>query len=108
MVLGVLAFIVVVFMVLRPTMKGLTENSRRIKELEAKHQEALNAVNEVAAGAQATIGDDGRVTLTGASKNLLPSPKDSLDEQISMVKTMIDSDPDRVAQVIKGWTATDE
>ena len=104
MVLGVLAFIIVVFMVLRPTMRRLTENSRKIKALEIKHQEALNAVNEVAAGAEATISPDGEVRITGSSKNLLPSPQDGLDEHIDLVKNMIDENPERVAQVIQGWT----
>jgi flagellar M-ring protein FliF len=108
MVLGVLAFFIIVFMVLRPTMKGLAENSRKLRELEVKHREALNAVNEVAGGAQASIAEDGSVTLTAANKNLLPSPADNLEGQIEMVKNMIDDDPDRVAQVIQGWTKTDE
>lgn len=108
MVLGVLAFIIVVFMVLRPTMKRLTENSKKIKELEMKHRDALNAVNEVAAGAEATISPDGQVTLTGGGKNLLPSPDDNLDEKIDLVKNMVSEDPDRVAQVIQGWTTVDE
>jgi len=108
MVLGVLAFFIIVFMVLRPTMKGLAENSRKLKELEAKHREALNAVNEVAAGAQASISEDGKVTLSPGKDNLLPSPGDNLDGQIEMVKNMIDDDPDRVAQVIQSWTSSDE
>lgn len=108
MALGVLAFIVVIFMVLRPTMRRLTENSKKIKELEVKHQQALNAVNEVAAGAEAKISPEGEVTLTGASKNLLPSPEDHLDDQIDMVKSMVNEDPDRVAQVIQGWAERGE
>ncbi|NNL56592.1 MAG: flagellar M-ring protein FliF [Pseudomonadales bacterium] len=108
MALGVLAFIIVIFMVLRPTMKRLTENSKKIKELELRHQQALDAVNEVAAGGEATISADGEVTLTGASKNLLPSPADRLDDQITMVKDMVNEDPDRVAQVIQGWAGKDE
>ena len=108
MALGVLAFIIVIFMVLRPTMKRLTENSSKIKDLEMRHQQALNAVNEVAAGGEATISADGQVTLTGAAKNLLPSPEDRLDDQISMVKNMVSEDPDRVAQVIQGWAGKDE
>lgn len=107
-VLGVLAFLMIVFLVLRPTMKRLTENSRKIKELEAKHLAALNAVSELSAGsAEAVIGADGNVTLTSPAKNLLPSPDDQLDEQIEMVRGMVSDDPDRVAQVIQGWSANE-
>ncbi|MGB1192817.1 MAG: flagellar basal-body MS-ring/collar protein FliF, partial [Pseudomonadales bacterium] len=42
--LGVAAFLVIIFMVLRPTLNRLTENSKKIKELEGQHQAALNAV----------------------------------------------------------------
>lgn len=106
--LGVLGFLIVIFFVLRPALKRLIENSRKIKDLEAKHLEALNAVSQITEGsADAVIGDDGRVTLTSPSKNLLPSPQDDLDDQIGLVKNMIDDDPDRVAQVIQGWTASE-
>ncbi len=106
--LGVIGFLLLVFMVLRPTMKRLTENSKKIKELEAKHQAALNAVNEVSAGAaRAVVADDGSVTLTAPDKNLLPSPEDQLDDQITMVRDMVNNDPERVAQVIQGWTSNE-
>lgn len=106
--LGVLAFLIIIFMVLRPTLRGLTENSKKIKELEAKHLAALNAVSEVSAGsAEAVISDDGNVTLTTPAKNLLPSPEDELDDQIAMVRGMVSEDPERVAQVIQGWSANE-
>ncbi|MGB5324988.1 MAG: flagellar basal-body MS-ring/collar protein FliF, partial [Pseudomonadales bacterium] len=101
--LGVLAFIIIVFMVLRPTMRRLTENSKKIKELELRHQAALNAVNEVAAGGEATIAPDGAVTLTGAAKNLLPSPREQFAKAEGRVRTLVDDDPARAAQVLQGW-----
>ncbi len=107
MVLGVLAFIIVIFMVLRPTMKRLTENSKKIKDLENRHQAALNAVTEAVASGGASISADGQVTIAGAGKNLLPSPGDTLDDQITMVKKLVTDDPDRVAQLIKGWAGKD-
>lgn len=108
MVGGVLAFLILIFMVLRPTLKRLTENSRKIKELENKHMAALNAVSEVSAGsASAVIAADGTVTLSAPSKNLLPSPDDQLEDQIDMVRNMVSEDPDRVAQVIQGWSANE-
>jgi len=102
---GMLAFVIVVFMVLRPAMTGLTENSRRLRDLEHKHKQALLAVEEMQKGAEAKIEEDGTISLTPA---LISSEPSQLDQQISMVQELVDKDPDRVAQVIQGWTGTDE
>ena len=102
--LGVAAFLMVIFMVLRPTLNRLTENSQKIKELEGRHKAALHAVMEKSDGLTETIGPDGKVTLSSANKNLLPSPDDRLEDQIDMVRNMVADDPDRVAQVIQGWS----
>ena len=104
---GVLAFFIVVFMVLRPAMTRLTENSRRLKDLEYKHQQALQAVTEVSKGAQATISDDGNVSLSNSG--FLPSPGgDQLNSQINMARDLVNNDPERVAQVVQGWSSQDE
>ena len=105
--LGVAAFLVIIFMVLRPTLNRLTENSKKIKELEGRHQAALNAVIANNEGLTETVGPDGKVTLTSPNKNLLPSPEDRLEDQIEMVRSMVADDPDRVAQVIQGWSANE-
>ena len=105
--LGVAAFLVIIFMVLRPTLNRLTENSKKIKELEGQHQAALNAVLANNDGLTETVGPDGKVTLTSSNKNLLPSPEDRLEDQIEMVRSMVADDPDRVAQVIQGWSANE-
>ncbi|MDG1938188.1 MAG: flagellar basal-body MS-ring/collar protein FliF, partial [Pseudomonadales bacterium] len=105
--LGVAAFLVIIFMVLRPTLNRLTENSKKIKELEGRHQAALNAVIANNEGLTETVGPDGKVTLTSPNKNLLPSPEDLLEDQIEMVRSMVADDPDRVAQVIQGWSANE-
>ena len=102
--LGVAAFLMVIFMVLRPTLNRLTENSQKIKELEGRHKAALHAVMENSDGLTETIGPDGKVTLNSPNKNLLPSPDDRLEDQIDMVRSMVTDDPDRVAQVIQGWS----
>ena len=106
-VLGVLGFLLLVFLVLRPTLKNLVDGSKKIRDLEAKHQAALKAVNEVAAGAEAVVGADGSVTLTGAANNLLPSPTDALDKKVDLVRNMINDDPERVAQVVQGWSGNE-
>ena len=105
--LGVAAFLMIIFMVLRPTLNRLTENSKKIKDLEGRHQAALNAVIANNEGLTETIGPDGKVTLNSPNKNLLPSPDDRLEDQIEMVRSMVADDPDRVAQVIQGWSASE-
>lgn len=103
---GVLAFLIVVFSILRPAMKRLTENTQKLRELEYKHQQALQAVSEVAQGGEAQISEDGNVTVSG--KRFLPSPGDQLDSQINMVRDMVGKEPERVAQVIQSWSAQNE
>ncbi len=108
-VLGILAFAIVVFMILMPTMNRLTENSKIIKQLELKHKEALNAVNEVAGGGQVEVNPDGSLkVVASAAEKRLPPPNDHLDENMKIVKDMINEDPDRVAQVLQGWVASNE
>lgn len=100
---GVLAFLIVVFVILRPAMKRLTDTSKQMRELEYNHQQALQALNQ--AGGEASIGEDGKAN----SSRQLPSPGGAqLDGQLSMVRDMVSKEPERVAEVIQGWSAQNE
>ena len=100
---GVLAFLIVVFVILRPAMKRLTDTSKQMRELEYNHQQALQALNQ--AGGGTSIGEDGKAN----SSRQLPSPGGAqLDGQLSMVRDMVSKEPERVAEVIKGWSAQNE
>lgn len=102
-VLGVLFILVLVFGVLRPVLKSLTNPSSG-KEL------------QVASGPGELGGDDGldsglasdRVSLSGPQNILLPSPSEGYEAQLNAIKNLVADDPGRVAQVVKEWINADE
>lgn len=102
-VLGVLFILVLVFGVLRPVLKNLTNPSSG-KELQP-------------VGAGAELGDlenlDGdlandRVSLSGPQSIMLPSPTEGYDAQLNAIKSLVADDPGRVAQVVRDWINADE
>ena len=102
-VLGVLFILVLVFGVLRPVLKSLTNPSAG-KEL------------QVASGPGELGDDDGldsglasdRVSLSGPQNILLPSPSEGYEAQLNAIKNLVADDPGRVAQVVKEWINADE
>ena len=102
--LSIAVFLVMIFLVLRPTLQRLTENSKKIKQLEVQHQAALNAIQQSSVASGGSVDAEGNVTFNSGGNYLLPSPNDSLEDQINMVRNMVAEDPDRVAQVIQGWS----
>ena len=102
--LSIAVFLIIILLVLRPTLQRLTENSKKIKQLEVKHLAALNAIQQPNATSGGSVDADGNVTFNPSGNYLLPSPNDSLEDQINMVRNMVAEDPDRVAQVIQGWS----
>lgn len=100
--LGGLFVLFVIFGVLRPVMKNLTDNSRELRELEA--QEALNDLSADLGGDLA----DETVTLSGGDSMLLTGPGQNYEQQINAVKGLIAEDPGRVAQVVKRWVNSGE
>ena len=102
--LSIAVFLIIIFLVLRPTLQRLTENSKKIKQLEVKHLAALNAIQQSSVASGGSVDAEGNVTFNPSGNHLLPSPNDSLEDQINMVRNMVAEDPDRVAQVIQGWS----
>lgn len=100
--LGGLFVLFVIFGVLRPVMKNLTDNSKELRELEA--QEALNDLSADLGGDLA----DETVTLSGGDSMLLTGPGQNYEQQINAVKGLIAEDPGRVAQVVKRWVNSGE
>ena len=90
-----------IFGVLRPVMKSLTDNARDARELEASR-----ALGEFSGD----LGDIGNatVTLSGGDNMLLPGPNENYEQQVNAIKGLIAEDPGRVAQVVKSWVASGE
>lgn len=101
---GVIAVLLLVFGVLRPVMKSLSQSSRQ----NAAAGGALGAMGGSEAMALGPLGEES-VTLSGGAANmLLPGPDSSYEQQLTAIKGLIAEDPGRVAQVVKQWVAQGE
>ena len=102
-VLGVLFILVLVFGVLRPVLRSLS-NPAAGKELQVAEgsAEPLDE-DELDAG----LASD-RVSLGAAQNILLPSPREGYEAQLTAIKNLVAEDPGRVAQVVKEWINADE
>lgn len=93
------------FGLLRPVLKSLALTGAKNRESEQAQELAMME----AAGLDNFEGlSDETVTLTGGEALALPSPEESYEQQLNLVKGMIAEDPGRVAQVIKRWVNEDE
>lgn len=90
--LGILGFLIIIFFILRPTMQRLsdTSSSKRNKKFDINN-DLKNSKSEISQG-----------DISSSMEKM-----DNLDEQINMVKKMVAENPDRVAQVIQGWSGND-
>lgn len=94
--LGAIAVLLLIFGVLKPTLRSLTEKGA-----------AMPALAAAGPGGEAGMGDD-QLTLGGARQGSLPAPqKLQYEQQIATAKGMIQQDPKRVAQVVKNWVNQD-
>ena len=82
---GLIVLVILIFMVIKPLVRGLLEYSRKAAEEQAQ----ANAV---------------RVSNAPGS----PGAPLAYEQQIAQARTLVGQDPKRVAQVVKSWVATDE
>jgi flagellar M-ring protein FliF len=82
---GLVAFILLVLMVVRPLVKGLLQQSREAPRIFAEAESARMQMAQAAGG-----------------------PPLAYEQQLAQARTMVGQDPKRVAQVVKSWVATDE
>lgn len=97
-----LVFVVLVFGLLRPVMRGLTDAAKDVREMEAQR-----ALGELSGDLGGDLGDE-TVTLSGGDSLLLTGPGEGYDQQLNAVKGLVAEDPGRVAQVVKTWVAAGE
>ncbi|KRW59460.1 flagellar basal-body MS-ring/collar protein FliF [Pseudomonas sp. TTU2014-080ASC] len=102
-VLGVAFILILVFGVLRPVLKNITNPARPADELRDGDLE----LGEM--GALASDLAEDRVSIGGGPQSiLLPSPSEGYDAQLNAIKHLVAEDPGRVAQVVKEWINADE
>ncbi|WXL24512.1 flagellar basal-body MS-ring/collar protein FliF [Ectopseudomonas mendocina] len=102
-VLGVAFILILVFGVLRPVLKNITNPNKPAED---------ERDGELELGEMGALGSDlaeDRVSIGGAAQSiLLPSPSEGYDAQLNAIKNLVAEDPGRVAQVVKEWINADE
>ena len=101
-VFGGLFVLFIVFGLLRPVMRSLTDNAQDIREMEAQR-----TLGELSGDLGGEFGDE-TVTLSGGENLMLAGPNESFDQQVNAVKGLVAEDAGRVAQVVKKWVAAGE
>jgi flagellar M-ring protein FliF len=93
------AFLLLIFTVLRPLMQATATSAGSPNLLGAEGgMPGMNAENMA-------MGED-RVTL--GQQNLgLPGAPPVYQQQLSMARSMVEGEPERVAHVVKNWVAVD-
>lgn len=95
-VLAGLFILLLIFGVIRPTIKSLANRGR----------DEASVMLEQLEDAEAGL-DDEKVTLAGMDEFLLPGASESFERQLDALKGLIAEDPARVAQVVIGWVNDD-
>lgn len=92
-ILAGLFILVLIFGVIRPTIKSIATRGREGEELSL-----LEELEDAEAGL-----DEEKVTLSGMDEYLLPGASESFERQLDALKGLIAEDPARVAQVVIKW-----
>lgn len=95
-VLAGLFVLVLIFGVIRPTIKSIANKGREDSDV------LLDDLEDAEAGL-----DDDKVTLAGMDEYLLPGASESYERQLDALKGLIAEDPARVAQLVIQWINDD-
>lgn len=102
--IAMLFALIIIFTVIRPVFKNLSEAGAQAKELAlAGDEDGLAQMDAIAEG---EAGE--RVTLSASDEFLLPGASEGFDRQLNALKGLIAEDPARVAQVIRQWVNVDD
>lgn len=108
--LAALLVLILVFVVIRPIMKSLANNGQQQKALAdatTRAQEATKQAEAVVNASPAQVMAMQQSPQMGGAAAMLPGPGTG-SMSLSNVQGMIDSDPQRAAQVVKQWVKVDE
>lgn len=95
-VLAGLFILILVFGVLRPTVRSIMNRGRDEASI------MLDELEDAEAGL-----DDKQITLAGADEYLLPGASEGFERQLEALRGLIAEDPARVAQVVIRWVNED-
>lgn len=96
-VLAGLFLLVLIFGVIRPTIKSIANNGKDEDDL------GLDELSDME-----DQFDEDRVTLSGADDFLLPGASEGFERQLDALKGLIAEDPARVAQVVIAWVNSEQ
>ena len=104
---GVIVLMVLILSVLRPLIRNLVGHSKHTTQLIARqNNEDVVTIEPLADGAQAAAVAAGNTpALPGADPKATALTH---EQQIAQARTLVNQDPKRVAQVVRGWVAQDE
>jgi len=96
--LGGLVVLILIFGVLRPVLRSLTDKGTADTQ--------LRLAEAGGGGATGELGDDTVQISAGGNVPQLGSP-DQMDDKLQVAKSIVTQDPGQVAQVVKTWVASD-
>ncbi|HRF55052.1 MAG TPA: flagellar basal-body MS-ring/collar protein FliF [Aquimonas sp.] len=105
MVLGAGIVLLLIFAVLRPALRSITQPAPRALAADEQEGEDQDHERPLLPGrrSQALLADESE---DDANAHGMPDPN-SLDEKLKVARAAVSQDPKVVAQVIKNWVATD-
>ena len=103
LVLGALIILVLVFAVLRPTLRQITGAGKKPAPAEAPPSAEVELVDINGQPLPALAADQVQLSPTA----VLAAPVDNYEERLRMAREAVRADSKRVAQVVKGWVAND-
>ena len=86
---------ILVFGIVRPVMRMLSSNARQMRALEERHRMERMAVEQSAKPREEDVA-------------MLPPPKAEYERRMSAVQGLVESDAEKVAQVVRKWVRENE
>ena len=103
---GVIVLMVLILSVLKPLIRNLVGHSKHTTQLIARqNNEDVVTIEPVADGAQAAVAAGNTPALPGADPKAVALTH---EQQVTQARSLVNQDPKRVAQVVRGWVAQDE
>jgi flagellar M-ring protein FliF len=98
---GLIVLLVLVLSVLRPLMRNLVGPQRQTVQLIPRNNETTEITTQPIQDAAAP----GNPALPGADPKAAALTH---EQQVAQARSLVNQDPKRVAQVVRGWVAADE
>ena len=102
---GVIVLMVLILSVLKPLIRNLVGHSKTTQLIARQNNEDVVTIEPVPDGAQAAVAAGNTPALPGADPKTVALTH---EQQIAQARTLVNQDPKRVAQVVRGWVAQDE